>query len=73
MKTPMQELIESIVYEHKGVVRIQLMRDTLDSLIEKEKQMVIDAFRKGRKAGAIFKRAKDNEGFAEQYYKETFK
>jgi len=34
------------------------------------KEAIIDAFRKGRIAGATFKRASDNEGLAEQYYKE---
>lgn len=34
------------------------------------KEAIIDAFRKGRVAGATFKRAKDSEGLAEKYYKE---
>ena len=34
------------------------------------KEAIIEAFRQGRIAGATFKRAKDNEGLAEQYYEE---
>lgn len=39
---------------------------------EKHKQEIIEAFRKGREAGAIFKSQKDSEGLAEQYFNNIF-
>ena len=66
MKTPMQELIDMI--ERKSYLTKDDIIFEANKLLEKERQMVIDAFIKGNR----------NCGYtgiidAEQYYNETFK
>ena len=39
-------------------------------LIENNKDQIIEAFRAGRKAGAIFKTQRDSEGLAERYLRD---
>ena len=71
MKTPMQELIEKITehtwYDEVGDAHVNLDIINLSYFIEKEKQMIIDAYDMG------FNSYYTTERTAEQYYNETFK
>ena len=67
MKTPIQELIEEIdltVYPKSWKEVFKMIED---KYIEKEKQMIIDAYDIG------FNSYYTTERTAEQYYNETFK
>ena len=70
MKTPMQELIEySDSLEHiTHEEALHLICLKLTDLLEKEKQMIIDAYKEAQHEGHDY-----SEGTAEQYYNEKFK
>jgi len=67
MKTPMQELINEL--ESFGIPILKDEYELIDKYMEKEKQMIIDAWNDGF---SMLSDLKDNQS-AEQYYNETFK
>ena len=73
MKTPIQELIEySDSLEHiTHEEALHLIYLKLRELLEKEKQMIIEAYFADDMRGGKFKMTKQER--AEQYYNETFK
>lgn len=85
METPLNELLErlkgletltdyDIGYKRGADMATKVIIEVIkQDFLEAEKQMIIEAFRDGRKTGAIFKSQKDNEGLAEQYYTDNFK
>jgi len=75
MKTPINELIEKLSehtwYDEDGCPHVNISIINLDYFIEKEKQMIIDAYTAcwGNDGGNEYHK----EPEAEQYYNETFK
>jgi hypothetical protein len=79
MKTPMQELIEQLKQKIENQVQfrdefedgvVQGLEEALDlaeDMLEKEKEVIIDAFDKGKWDSIAFKAT-----LSENYYNETF-
>jgi regulator of replication initiation timing len=71
MKTPMQELIKEVRELQLNARHIP--EKVIDELLEKEKQMVIEAYNDGKFYGSGTGNIEKLEDTGEHYYNETFK
>jgi len=78
MKTAMQELIEWYQKEHfvKTTFHIQLL-NKFESLVEKEKEQIVNAYCDGAKGGANGNKGQHENGWVSiqmrnKYYKQTY-
>ena len=66
MKTPIQELIDEMTYMlTEGELSIYALREQARKLLEKEKEVIMDAYNYGQQIPPF--------DYAEKYYNETFK
>ena len=73
MKTPMQELLEWV----RATLPMDLDTPTMieckiESMLEKEKEMIIKTYNHASLHGMLVELAKDEAISAQRYYKETF-
>ncbi len=68
----LRQLYDELQKERGRTYELRKLQQQNQELRENQKSDIIAAFLAGRKAGAAFKRASDNEGLAEQYYKENY-
>ena len=73
MKTPMQELIERLNnVKPTEFCSIETIKGWAESLIEKEKEQIMDAFEQGENNSVDYFVPDNNIKESEQYYNETF-